>query len=230
MKWCEMTKEEAQAAFEQYKKDKKVKCPEDYKELREDLSNSFKNALTILKIEESELKQKNNSYQLDLMFGLRIYDVLNNKYGFNIRLAATDGIWRYLAVVVVPDLTDKRYDKDEHPDRFWKKPKRIWLRVLWWYIYLSWQGTEKDTYLALKDNSTDEILQMVDRCGHGGYRTELYREVIRQYSLLEPAERRKKSLFRKMFVLNTARTQVIEPALSPGGNVSYVRELINYFE
>lgn len=156
-----------------------------------------------------------------------MYETLNSKYGMNVRLASTPGVWRYISVAVVPDLVEKRYGID-HQDRFWKKSKRLWLRVLWWYIYLSWQGTAQQTFSILKDNSTDEILQLVDRCGRGGYRVELYRAMMKKNSELDPAERRKKGLFRKLMVLNTARVQVIEPALSDGGEEGYVDSLCEY--
>ncbi len=231
MYWRELTKEAAESAYDQFLEDGNIQCPEAYKELRQDLCKAFSESLKILGISEDELDQKNNSYMLDLVFGLILYETLNNKYDFCVRLAATDGIWRHLAVCVAPDLTAKRYNKDheDHPDRFWKKPKRIWLRVLWWYIYLSWQGSQTATFNALKDNSTDEILQLVDRCGRGGYRTELYREVIRQHALQDPSERRRKQMFRKVLKLNTARTQVVEPSLFPGSNEGYVSHLIAYF-
>lgn len=106
----------------------------------------------------------------------------------------------------------------------------MWLRVLWWYIYLSWQGSEDATIETLKENSTDEILQLVDRCGRGGYRVDLYRELMRKNGLVEIAERRKNQLFRKMMVLNTARVQVLEPELTTGGNRGYVETLYNYFQ
>ena len=189
----------------------------------------FDNALQQIGITAEQINQKNYSYQLDLQFGIKLYSTLNQKYGMNVRLAATEGVWRYLSVCVVPDLIAKRYGKD-HPDRFWKKPKRLWLRVLWWYIYLSWQGSEKDTITVLKDNSTDEILQLVDRCGRGGYRVDLYRALMLQNSKLDPIDRRRRQLFRKMMVLNTARVQVIEPELTVGGNIGYAESLSKYFQ
>ena len=231
MKWLELSKEDAKTSLEVYMRTEEHSCDKSYEELRQDLLRLFENALDEIGIKEDGLDQDNNKYQLDLRFGLQLYELLNNKYGMCVRLAATDGIWRYLAVCVVPELTVKRYCRDgkEHPDRFWKKGRRIWLRVLWWYIYLSWQGSTDATFQALKDNSTDEILQMVDRCGRGGYRTALYREIIRQYSEMDSAERRNKKMFRKMFVLNTARVQAVEPELIPGGNTIYVKQLIEYF-
>lgn len=228
MNWVELSREESSKLFDQFCESGEFSSKEEYQSLREDMCLLFENALKEIGITEDQIQQKNYSYQLDLRFGIKLYTTLNQKYGMNVRFAATEGIWRYLSICVVPDLIEKRYGKD-HPDRFWKKPKRLWLRVLWWYIYLSWQGTEEATVDVLKDNSTDEILQLVDRCGRGGYRVELYREMMWKNSQLDPSERRKNQLFRKMMVLNTARVQVMEPELALGGNKGYVESLCDYF-
>ena len=229
MNWKELSRDESSSLFDSFCASDEFSYSQDYAGLREDLCLLFDNALEQIGITAEQISQKNYSYQLDLQFGIKLYSTLNQKYGMNVRLAATEGIWRYLSVCVVPDLIEKRYGKD-HPDRFWKKPKRLWLRVLWWYIYLSWQGSEEETIAVLKDNSTDEILQLVDRCGRGGYRVDLYREMMLKNSQLDPAERRKKQLFRKMMVLNTARVQVMEPELTVGGNRGYVESLSEYFQ
>lgn len=229
MNWIELKRDSAQAAFDDYCATGNVDPESQFFELRNDLCMLFDDALNKIGITAEEIPQKNNSYQLDLLFGIKLYSTLNEKYGMNVRYAATEGIWRHLSVCVVPDLVAKRYGKD-HPDRFWKKPKRLWLRVLWWYIYLSWQGSEEETYTVLKDNSTDEILQLVDRCGRGGYRVDLYRTLMRKNSELDPSERRKNQIFRKMMVLNTARVQVLEPELCTGGNKGYVDSLCEYFQ
>lgn len=229
MNWKELSRDESSTLFDSFCASDEFSYSQDYVALREDLCLIFDNALEQIGITVEQISQKNYSYQLDLQFGIKLYSTLNQKYGMNVRLAATEGIWRYLSVCVVPDLIEKRYGKD-HPDRFWKKPKRLWLRVLWWYIYLSWQGSEEETIAVLKDNSTDEILQLVDRCGRGGYRVDLYREMMLKNSKLDPAERRKKQLFRKMMVLNTARVQVMEPELTVGGNRGYVESLSEYFQ
>lgn len=228
MNWLELKRDEAQSRYEQFCDSGEFDYHADYEELRNDLCMLFGSALTSIGITDNQISEKNNSYQVDLLFGLSLYEVLNEKYGMNVRLAATEGIWRYLSVCVVPDLVEKRYGKD-HPDRFWKKSKRLWLRVLWWYIYLSWQGNVETTREVLKDNSTDEILQLVDRCGRGGYRVDLYRELMRKNSELDATVRRQKQIFRKMMVLNTARVQVLEPELTPGGNRGYVASLSEYF-
>lgn len=229
MDWIKFNCEESLQAYEKFYESGDFEFSKNYDSLREDLCALFSDALEKIGIAEDQLTQKNYSYQLDLQFGIKLYTTLNEKYGMNVRLASTDGIWRYLSTCVVPDLVAKRYGKD-HPDRFWKKPKRLWLRVLWWYIYLSWQGSEAATIEILKDNSTDEILQLVDRCGRGGYRVDLYRAMMKKNSQIDPAERRKKQLFRKMMVLNTARVQTVEPSLTEGGNTGYVDSLCSYFQ
>lgn len=229
MKWIELKQDEACAKFEEYCVSGKADYDQNFEELRNDLFMLFEQSLKEIGIKEEEISQKNNSYQLDLRFGLKLYITLNSKYDMNVRNAATEGIWRYLSVCVIPELVEKRYGKD-HPDRFWKKAKRLWLRVLWWYIYLSWQGSESETFKVLKNNSTDEILQLVDRCGRGGYRVDLYREMMKKNAEYELTERRKKQLFRKTMVLNTARVQVIEPELAQDGTKGYVNSLYQYFE
>lgn len=229
MKWIELSREESSRLYDRFCENGEFTYAQDYSDIREDICLLFETALGQIGITVDQISQKNYSYQLDLQFGIKLYTTLNQKYDMNVRLAATEGIWRYLSVCVVPDLIEKRYGKD-HPDRFWKKPKRLWLRVLWWYVHLSWQGSEEATIDILKDNSTDEILQLVDRCGRGGYRVNLYREMMKKNGQLDPADRRKRQLFRKMMVLNTARVQVIEPEVAAGGTAGYVESLCEYFQ
>lgn len=228
MNWKEISKEESSDKFDEYCKNKEVKCPEDYIELRNRILSLFVCTLSEVGIDPVDINSKNNSYQVDYLFGLKLYQLLNDDYNMSIRIASTEGVWRFLSTCVVPDLVEMRYGLD-HPDRFWKKAKRIWLRVIWWYIHLSWQGDEDSTREILKDNSTDEILQLVDRCGRDGYRVDLYREIMKQYADMDINDRRKDQVFRRMMVLNTAKVQVIEPALVDGGEIKYVDDLCNYF-
>lgn len=227
MKWAEIGIGDAEEKFNHYSTSGEFEYPKDYKDLRMDLEKCFTDTLTVLGIKEEQITQKNNSYQVDLFFGLQLYVILNSKYGMNIRTASNSGMWRFLSVCVVPDLVKIRYGID-HPDRFWKKPRRIWLRVLWWYIHLSWQGNLVETNRILKDNSTDEILQLVDRCGRAGYPVDLYREIMKKFSEFDISKRKRIQLFRKIMVLNTARVQVLEPELTVNGCGGYVDRLCNY--
>lgn len=228
MKWLEINKEKSSEKYDLFVENGSFECPDEYKALQQDLQEAFVKTLSEIGIDREEIDTQNNAYKVDYIFGMKMYLLLTKKYGMTVRTAACDGMWRHLSLCVVPDIVDMRYGKD-HPDRFWKKAKRIWLRVIWWYIYLSWQGDEETTRNVLKDNSTDEILQLVDRCGRGGYRVELYRKFMKKYSELDISERRKSRIFRKMMVLNTARVQVMEPGLVDGGEKKYVDDICNYF-
>lgn len=167
-------------------------------------------------------QHKVQSHSYDLQMGLLLYQVLNDDYQFNERLATQDEIWRYLSLEIVPDLVYERYGMNDL--RFYKSSRRIWLRNLWWYIHLSWQGSEQETYDVLKGNSSDEFLQLTDRVGSGGYRVELSRELMKQNSI-HPGI----FLFRKVLKLNTARLNLIEPSLVEGGIKKYVEDLYRYF-
>ncbi len=230
MNWLELEPSQAEERFETYCTTGEFHWDPRYNTLRRDLTELFRDVLAGLDIREGESVSSGggrSAYLADLDFGLGLYGLLKGTYGMGVRAASSDGVWRCLSVTVVPDLVDRRYGKD-HPDRFWRKGRRIWLRVLWWYIHLSWQGTAAATREVLKDNSTDEILQLVDRCGRDGYRVDLCRELMGLYGSLRP-EQRRGHLFRRLMVLNTARTQVMEPALTPGGNGGYVEDLCRYF-
>ncbi|OHX50693.1 hypothetical protein [Cytobacillus oceanisediminis] len=170
-------------------------------------------------------KMKINSYAFDLHMGLVLYSLLNDSYRFNERLAAQDEIWRYLSLEVFPDLVYERFGINDQ--RFYKGTRRIWLKSIWWYIHLSWQGTEEETLNTLRDNSSDHILQLLDRSGSGGYRAELTRELMRQYKLYSSSK--VPELFRRILKLNTARLNMIEPSLVEGGIKTYVDDLFKYF-
>ena len=226
MKWNRIKKEEAQNRFEQFCTTKQPAFNREDAELREKIINCFDATLRALHITAEMIEQGNNAYRIDYQFGLKFYCLLNDQYAFTERLASDEAIWRYLSVCLVPDIVAKRYGID-HPDRFWKKPNRIWLRTVWWYIHLSWQGSPEKTGRILMNNSTDEILQLVDRCGKTGYRVPLCREIMAKYGSI-PKDRRPNNIFRKTMVLNTARVQVIEPGLVDGGEKKYVEDLYSY--
>lgn len=169
--------------------------------------------------------KKINSYPFDLYIGLTLYRVLKEDYNFSERLAAQDEIWRYLSLEVFPDLVYQRFGLNDQ--RFYKGTRRIWLKSIWWYIHLSWQGTDEETFNTLKNNSSDQILQLVDRSGSGGYRIDLTREIMKQYKL--HSNSKVPLLFRRILKLNTARLNVIEPSLVTGGIETYVTDLYKYF-
>ena len=52
----------------------------------------------------SDETKKINSYAFDLHLGLVLYELLNNEYHFNERLAAQDEVWRFLSLEIFPDV------------------------------------------------------------------------------------------------------------------------------
>ena len=178
---------------------------------------------------------KRNDYYIDAHMGLELYEYLWNQSGFSLRTAADDGFWRYLSVVVVPDVVAQRWGKD-NSSHFWSMPTRIWLRSIWWYVHLAWQGNYESTRRLLECShfTTDTILNFVERNGRKGTCVEAYRCIISCYSILteqalnqyaKDKKCEKEELFRSVMKLNTARIMVMEPALCFGGERGYARDL-----
>lgn len=163
-------------------------------------------------------------YQFDVLFGLKLYQTLNEFIGFTNRISTNDDVWRYLSICVVPDIVHSRWGLNQ--DHFYNQPRRIWLKSIWWYIHLSWIGSEDATYGLLKNNTTDTLLQLVERPGIGYY-IDLYRELMLQYSKHEDKSR---ELFRRVLKLNTAQLITTSPELVKGGIESYVSNLFNAME
>lgn len=195
-------------------------------ELREKLIEAHTQTLQFLERNQDKVKSRRD-YFYDLKFGLELYCILNEDYNFTERKASNNEIWIYLSVRVVPDLVYNRWGGLKEY-RFYKQSRRIWLRTLWWYIHLSWTGNKEDTYNLLKNFTTDEVVQLVERSGPKGYRIGLTREIMKQFSKVYKQSDR--NLFRKIMKLNTARLKVIEPYLTKGGLTQYVKELIEYFD
>jgi hypothetical protein len=190
--------------------------------LRNELTDAYKRITSMVE------NKKTSLYFIDMKFGLELVDILYRSEHFNIRTASNNDFWRYLSIKVIPDVVFDRWGMTEA--RFWKEPRRIWLKALWWYIYLSWQGNSADTEAVLRDNTTDEIVQLVERAGSQGYRPEVSREMMRCYGNLDnKLKSRNTLLFRRLMKLNTARTETLEPGLFPEGEKAYVQELFRYF-
>lgn len=162
--------------------------------------------------------QNEVKYSFDLLFGIQLFSVLQSEPGFTNRVASNDNVWRYLSVKVLPDIVHSRWGMNE--DHFFNMSRRIWLKTIYWYVNLSWNGTEEGTYEILKNNSTDTIQNLVERPGLG-YDINLYRELMKQYSY----HKHDVTLFRRVMKLNTARVVVSSPALCEGGTKGYVERL-----
>lgn len=180
-----------------------------------------------------EAKRENDNYTIDLRVGLALYKELNPSNGFTVVMANDDDIWRYLSCKVFPDITYARYPKPEkeirelgghlNHKRFYSHTRRIWIKTLWWYVFLSWQGSEAKTYDVLKYFGTDTISDFIERTGQG-YRLLLYRQLMLSYS---HAENKSSELFNRIQKQNLVNCRTIEPALVKGAEKGYVETLFN---
>lgn len=192
-----------------------------YANFRETLLECFKNALV-----ETEGKM---TYLLDLRVGLCLYELMQLSNDFSIIDANDDDIWRYISVKVMPDITYLRYPEPAKGDarinskRFYRGTRRIWLKTLWWYIFLSWQGDKDTTFNVLKDNATDNINKLIETPGKG-YRLETYRSMMLAYSKTAPHTAKE---FAAMTKLNNAKCISVEPELVSGGVDAYTRQLVS---
>ena len=142
--------------------------------------------------------------------------------------ASSDGVWRHISLNIIPDIVYKRWGDNDN--RFYKQPRRIWVKTLWWYIFLSWQGSVHETESILRNNTTDDLVQLVERAGANGYRVSLSREIMKHYGRIPlDSELRSRGVFRKVMKLNTAKTSTLEPELIDGGIEAYVRDLFGQF-
>ena len=239
--WQHMSKDAFTDMVASWREKLNEDVPEEYQDLRREVLEAYDNAKH--KVRDNEEFRKKKDYFTDLFFAIDFYEIMK-KNDFSLRMASNDQVWMYLCVIVFPDIVHDRYkgtkvktdngivEKNINEERFWKTRRRIYLKVLWWYIYLSMQIDENGsddidtTIRILKDNSTDEIVQIVERSGIAGYRVDVYRELMKYYS--ENRDRYDNAAFRKVMVLNTAKTKVVEPDLIEGGVQIYVKELFEF--
>lgn len=167
-------------------------------------------------------------YLLDLSFGLETYVLLKNSYNFTLRDASNDDVWRFLQMEIVPDIVFIRWG-GFNAERFYSSNRRLWLKSIWWYVHLSWKNSVSETFDILKDNSTDTIMQLIERPGQG-YNLGLYREIMHQYHSASKESATPRRLFRQVLILNNARTAAMSPELSEGEIAEYVSTLFKDVE
>lgn len=204
----------------------------DYEALRENIQNLNKQVRQEV-MNHPDIKRPD--YYIDAHLGMALYEYLWTIPEFSMRVAANDGFWRYLSVMVVPDVVAQRWGKDNHA-HFWSQPRRVWLRSIWWYVHLAWQGDIESTKKVLECShfTTDTILNFEERSGRKGTCVDAYRWIIYYYSRVAEKELKRYSrgkagnsddLFRVVMKLNTAKMMVMEPALCFGGEQAYAQEL-----
>lgn len=176
-----------------------------------------------------ELKQSGyKDYQLDYRFSLLFYDFFHQKEWMTDRIAADYDFWRYIALIVIPDLVFDRFgaEDDKH---YYAKGLRIWPYTLYWYAHLSWQGDIKSTEIILSSSRccSDTILNLVERPGRNGTYIDLYRSIMYYFVNCNPTKAVDNiKLFRSIMKLALAKPLVIDPDLCSGGASEYAKEIV----
>lgn len=231
MKIIEFSRESARKVFGLWKRSHELPVMNsDYALLRTDLTSMFNSI-------RDEVTDDRAEYTTDVLYGLKLYEYFGQKTWFNLRLAANDGFWRYIAVAVIPNIVGERWG-DNRENYFWKQSNRLWPKTVWWFIHLTWHNSSEETkrILLQKHFNSDTIQGIVERTGKKGTYVEVYREIISQYSLLDYSVILKfkkqmslgsDSLFRAIMRLNTARSLVTDPCLTRDGVPGYVKSMID---
>jgi hypothetical protein len=186
----------------------------EYSAMRHDLVEMFDRSKT-------NAGKDARSYEADVYFATELYAYFKAKAWFNERLACDDGFWRYISLKVIPDLVGERWG-NEQADHYYAKPSRIWPKSLWWYFHLSLKdySVDETKQLLLSEHfSTDTILNLVERTGRYGTNLGVYRTIMSKYGALEDVPEKS---FRKVMILNTAKSIVLEPTFFEGGVGGYV--------
>lgn len=236
MKWIELNRKNAEARLlDFYSEDcqpqealSKVDSQKnEYVMLRNTLVDAYDAAL---------VESKNNrDYSLDMAFGLKIYKIFTEGY-YKMKLseAANNDIWRYICIEVIPEKIMDRWKGNNNKlpvDHYYAKGNRIYLKSLWWYIHLSLQEDLEETRQILIGNSTDTILNLVERAGKNGYQPDLYRKIMWKFANPDAGQKAHDGdLFRKVMKLHTTRYANLEPSLVEGGTSGYVKALYDYFK
>ena len=169
-------------------------------------------------LEIDSQNQGKSSYDYDVSFAIDMYSLFKDEYSINNLTAVSEDFWRWLQLEIIPDIVFNRHGKKEK--QFYSERRRIWLRQMWWYIHLSWQGDSETTSIVLKNNTTDTVMSLVDRIGVG-YDVNVYREIMKQYAPFGP----ERDIFRRVMVLHVAQGELIAPELVEGGVQGYVSRL-----
>ena len=107
--------------------------------------------------------------------------------------------------------------------RFYSHTRRIWLKTLWWYVFLSWQGNKEKTRSVLKEFGTDTISDLIERTGQG-YRVLMYRQLMLSYSQVD---NKSSDLFNIIQKQNLVNCRTVEPALVDNAEQGYIKSLFN---
>jgi hypothetical protein len=204
MKYYELEKDEAQRLFDSIS-NKKTELNEEYFSKLDSEYTKIRNKILSWCIERPITKD----YEFDLFLALKLHEFFSveNFPDFNEAIASNYGFWRYICLMVIPDVIIERHGLIK--EYFYAKNVRLYISTLWWFIEMCFQGDYLKTYDCLKDKSTDYILQIVERPGRSGMFIDVSRLIIYYLSKLPEdvvnKQYNKQTLLRRVVIQNTAK-------------------------
>lgn len=224
MEWKELSKNDAKKYYETHLIQNEFKDKNDYDIKYANLKNKLEQYYNETRIELGIFNENMSikNYKFDYLFAIKLYKLLtSDEFYMGEREASNDNIWRYIQLYIVPNIIIKRWGI-ENAVHLYTQSNRLYLKCLWWYVHLSYDGENTKEILMSENFSTDTIVQFTERTGKKGYQIALYRGIIyNAYKYkLNNAE------FRKLMKLNSAKIKIINPFLVEGGIDSYVKSLI----
>lgn len=127
-------------------------------------------------------------YSRDLYFALELFEFFTQQ-GFSQWEAADNEIWAGLTFYVAPDIYYDRWpwSEEDHAQRWiFKRNWRVWLKTLWWWVFLAMATDENGNFDKEKTREQLEIYEttsietLLDRCGCG-FRVEFCRKLIKRH-------------------------------------------------
>lgn len=206
----------------------------DEQDFREMLLNAEQQA----KRKYPEDEYKDYKYQRDIDIGLALYKFFENDFReFSTWEANDRHMWSYLSLKIVPDIIFRRGGKTMPiPNLYYKRPSRMYLRKLWWFIHLSLvkdRRTDKcdvvETRLLLGHLREQDANELMDRSS-GGFHVEFSRIMMNLYSKycknnkVEGTPR--EDFFRALIREHHLRMQITSPELE--GEVPYFNAILEH--
>lgn len=236
MNWMRLSDSEAKKKIKDYEsksQDQFSEIVQNWKDGKFDLEDPEYSEIRTCICSEYEKYKDKSGYEIDLRVGLALYKLfLEEKYKLNPIYANDDDIWRFLSVKVFLDITYLREPKNDRfgvyfsHDRVYKHPKRIWLKQLWWYVHLAWQGDVDTTYQVLNKFGSGCISQILERAGKG-YRVDITRNLFKKMAERCEQDKLPQKTFTATMMLNYAKGFTVEPTLVNGGTDTYLDDLLD---
>lgn len=226
---CEMVKNGAIDSFSP------VRLSQDEADFRSMMCGAELNAVRQYPSTSSSYK-----YKRDIDIGLALYKFFEDpSREFSTWESNDRHMWSYLSLKVVPDIIFRRGGKSAPiPDLYYRRPARMYLRKLWWFMHLSLvEDTDTRKMDVEKTKRQLEILreqdanELMDRSA-GGFHLDFSRTMMSLYSeycrMNNVTGTPREDFFRALIHEHHLRMQITSPELE--GKEQYFKEILKHAE